>query len=115
MGGWTEGAGSRAGSIGALLLGVPDVGGLRYVGKVGTGFTAQERKMLLDLFLRSPKKKSPFVPSSVMKESAPVHFLRPIYVGEVRFSEWTSAGRLRQPSWRGLRNDKDAAKVKIEE
>jgi bifunctional non-homologous end joining protein LigD len=114
VGGWTEGSGNRAGSIGALLLGIPVPGGLRYVGKVGTGFTQAERLHLLQLFGRSERKKNPFVPPSDIAETGPHHFVRPVHVGEVRFTEWTSAGRLRHPTWRGIRSDKVPEEVTIE-
>jgi bifunctional non-homologous end joining protein LigD len=114
VGGWTEGSGNRTGSIGALLLGVPVQRGLRYVGKVGTGFSDEDRSHLMRLFGRSERKKSPFVPSSDITESVPPHFVRPVHVGEVRFSEWTSAGRLRHPTWRGIRSDKGPEDVTIE-
>ena len=114
IGGWTEGNGERGGSIGALLLGLPEAAGLRFVGKVGTGFSDQDRRSLLDLLGRSVTKKNPFNPPDI-GEKTPHHFVRPIHVGEVRFSEWTSAGRLRHPSWRGLRSDKKAADVTLEE
>jgi bifunctional non-homologous end joining protein LigD len=113
IGGWTEGAGSREGSIGALLLGLPSPAGLRYVGKVGTGFNADDRATLSKLLQRSARKTSPFDSSSEVNEPS-AHFVRPQYVGEVQFGEWTSAGRLRHPSWRGLRPDKAAADVVVE-
>jgi bifunctional non-homologous end joining protein LigD len=113
IGGWTEGSGGREGSLGALLLGLPEATGLRFVGKVGTGFSEQDRSDLLDLLGRSVTEKNPFNPPDI-GEKAPHHFVRPINVGEVRFSEWTSAGRLRHPSWRGLRSDKKAADVTLE-
>jgi bifunctional non-homologous end joining protein LigD len=113
IGGWTEGEGSRSGSIGALLLGIPTPDGLRYVGKVGTGFSDDDRDALSELFRRAARKTSPFLPVADLKERA-AHFVRPIHVGEVRFSEWTSAGRLRHPSWRGLREDKQPADVVVE-
>jgi len=114
IGGWTDGAGNRAGSIGALLLGIPAAGGLRYVGKVGTGFGDQDRDALMDLLRRAARKTSPFVPASDVKERDP-HFVKPGQVGEVRFSEWTDAGRLRHPTWRGLRSDKAPADIVVEE
>jgi bifunctional non-homologous end joining protein LigD len=113
VGGWTEGGGERAESIGALLLGLPESSGLRFVGKVGTGFSDEDRRFLLDLLRRSASKKNPFNPPEI-GEKAPHHFVRPIHVGEVRFSEWTSAGRLRHPSWRGLRSDKKPADITLE-
>jgi bifunctional non-homologous end joining protein LigD len=113
IGGWTEGAGSRVGGIGALLLGIPSEEGLRYVGKVGTGFSDRDRESLMDLLRPSARKTSPFVSASDVKERTP-HFVRPLLVGEVRFSEWTQAGRLRHPAWRGLRSDKAPGDVVVE-
>jgi bifunctional non-homologous end joining protein LigD len=113
IGGWTEGEGNRRGSIGALLLGIPRGDGLQYVGKVGTGFSEDERIYLLRILRSVTRKTSPFAPPSEVKQTAP-HFVRPVHVGEVRFSEWTSAGRLRHPTWRGLRPDKEPADVVVE-
>jgi bifunctional non-homologous end joining protein LigD len=113
VGGWTEGGGSRSGSIGALLLGVPTTGGLRYVGKVGTGFSAEDRRYLMELLAPAARTKSSFVPASDVKEPA-AHFVQPKLVGEVRFGEWTAARHLRHPAWRGLRQDKAPADVVLE-
>jgi bifunctional non-homologous end joining protein LigD len=115
IGGWTEGAGSRGGSIGALLVGLPAVEGLRFVGKVGTGFSAADRQDLLDLLAGLETTTNPFVPPSDISEKAPHHFVQPVQVGEVRFGEWTAAGRLRHPTWRGLRPDKRVADVTVEQ
>jgi bifunctional non-homologous end joining protein LigD len=114
IGGWTDGTGNRKGSIGALLLGIPSSEGLRYVGKVGTGFGTRDRATLLDLLGPLRRKTSPFVPPSDVTETA-AHFVRPVHVGEVRFSEWTDAGRLRHPAWRGLREDKTPRDVVVED
>ena len=113
IGGWTEGAGSRQGSIGALLLGIPSTDGLRFVGKVGTGFSAEDRDFLMRLLRPDVRKTSPFVPAADVKESS-AHFVRPRHVGEVGFSEWTAAGHLRHPTWRGLRDDKVPTDVVVE-
>ncbi len=115
IGGWTEGAGDRKGSLGALLLGIPDGDGLRYVGKVGTGFNERDRDALLRLLRPAASKKSPFVAPSDVRQPTPPHYVRPEVVGEVQYAEWTRAGRLRHPTWRGLRPDKEAADVIIEE
>ena len=56
---------------------------------------------------------NPFTPTSDVKERQP-HFVEPALVGEVRFGEWTQAGRLRHPVWRGLRPDKDPNDVVVE-
>jgi bifunctional non-homologous end joining protein LigD len=110
IGGWKYGNGQRADTIGALLLGIPVDGGLRYVGKVGTGFT---RPMLDDLHRRLTaisRKTSPFLELTAL-EARSAHWCAPRLVGEVVFSDWTPEGRLRHSSWRGLRPDKSAQDV----
>jgi bifunctional non-homologous end joining protein LigD len=113
VGGWTPGRGRRAGMIGALLLGIPDEDGLRYVGKVGTGFTEE---MLADLARRLGRGRltSPFAPDVPRADAREASWVSPAVVGEVAFSEWTSDGRLRHPAWRGLRPDKAASDVVVE-
>jgi bifunctional non-homologous end joining protein LigD len=111
IGGWTAGKGDRKGSLGALLLGIPSENGLAYVGKVGTGFSADARKELLAQLAPLARKTSPFATPLSHAETALAHFVRPTIVGEVRFAEWTNDGILRQPSWRGLRVDKSASDV----
>jgi bifunctional non-homologous end joining protein LigD len=111
IGGWTEGNGERSGELGALLLGIPGEDGLRYVGKVGTGFGEEARRELLRALRPLAAKTSPFsspVSPSVAKLA---HFVRPVTVGEVRYSNRTADGHLRHPSWRGLRTDKDPGEV----
>ncbi len=114
VGAWTEGRGERRESLGALLLGIPDKGGLRYVGKVGTGFSARARSALLDKLRPLATPESPFVSVLPAGEAATAHFVRPELVGEVEFGEWTTAGRLRHPTWRGLRPDKAPQDVVVE-
>lgn len=114
IGGWTDGKGERNGGLGALLLGVPAPDGLRYVGKVGTGFNDRARDDLLKKFRSLATKKSPFVGPLPARETANAHFLRPSLVGEVAYGEWTPAGRLRHPTWRGLRADKKPDQVVVE-
>ena len=103
--GWSPGAGRREGSIGSLLLAVPDSdGGLRYAGKVGTGFTDAILDQLMDAVapLRSDR---PSVDVPRMDAAGAV-WVRPELVGEVRYGQWTPDHRLRATSWRGLRPDK---------
>jgi bifunctional non-homologous end joining protein LigD len=83
------------------------------VGKVGTGFSAGDRRFLMELLGPDSRKKSPFTPPSDVNEPS-AHFVRPRLVGEVRFSEWTAAGHLRHPVWRGLRDDKAPTDVVVE-
>jgi bifunctional non-homologous end joining protein LigD len=114
IGGWTEGRGERNGSLGALLLGIPGQGGLRYVGKVGTGFSERARRDLLEDLEPLAVQKSPFDSPLPARETSNAHFVRPALVGEVAYGEWTEAGRLRHPTWRGLRPDKKPKQVTVE-
>jgi bifunctional non-homologous end joining protein LigD len=111
IGGWTEGKGERAGSLGALLLGIPDGDKLTYAGKVGTGFTASVRKELLEALAPLLASKSPFTERLSPAETTLAHFVQPKIVGEVQYGEWTADGHLRHPSWRGLRLDKRVDEV----
>jgi bifunctional non-homologous end joining protein LigD len=110
--GWQPGAGRRAGGIGSLLLGVHDDDGrLVYAGHVGTGFT---QRMLDDLATRLrplERKTSPLADEVPRAQAKDAHWVTPRLVGEVAFGEWTKDGRLRHPSWRGLRPDKSADEV----
>jgi bifunctional non-homologous end joining protein LigD len=104
--GWRPGQGRRADGIGSLLLAVPDEDGLSYAGQVGTGFTAAT---LADLARRMEPLAVDRPPPGVDVPAAHArraHWVRPVLVGEVRFTEWTRDGRLRHPAWRGLRPDK---------
>jgi bifunctional non-homologous end joining protein LigD len=112
--GWRPGQGRRAGGIGSLVLGVPGPAGLQFAGGVGTGFTA---RMLADLAGRlAPLERptSPFAQDLPRAETRDAHWVEPALVGEVAFTEWTSDGRLRHPSWRGLRPDKRPDQVRRE-
>lgn len=99
VGGWVP-AGT---TVKALLLGVPDAGGLRYVGKVGTGFSNAERKALAGLLDRLTADGSPFTAGPALPRTDPVRFVRPEVGAEVDYLEVTRSGVLRQPVWRGLR------------
>lgn len=109
VGGWTEPRNSRE-HLGALLLGYYDAnGGLIYAGHTGTGF---DRKGLLDMYTRLAKrerKSSPF--TTTPKTNAPAHWARPDTVVEIKFNEWTTDGKLRQPVFVGVRDDKPAREV----
>jgi bifunctional non-homologous end joining protein LigD len=111
VGGWTQGKGSRKG-FGALLLGVYRKQSLWFVGSVGTGFTQRTLRELQERLRPLERKTSPFVNEVVA--NAPVHFVAPKLVVEVRFSEWTRDGYLRQPAYVGLRPDKAAKEVVAE-
>lgn len=105
IGGFTDPAGMRAG-LGALLIGHYHRGRLVFAGKVGTGFThkgALDLRRQLDA-LAQPR--SPFDPPPPAAVGRRAHWVRPALVCEVVFTEWTSEGRIRHPSFQGLRRDK---------
>jgi len=101
--GWTEPAGSRR-YFGALLLGVYDRGELTYAGHVGTGFDERTLAALHEKLVRIETKRPSF--RVVPKVNAPVHWVKPKLVAEVKVGEWTLDGVLRQPVYVGLRVDK---------
>ena len=104
IGGWTPGEGGRRSSLGALAVGVMDDGELRYAGKVGTGFTESTLKTLQRELEPLRRDGSPFSGRQPPKGTV---FVEPRLVAEVEFREWTRAGTLRAPSFKGLRYDKD--------
>ena len=110
------GKGRREGEIGALLVGYHDRSGdqpaLRYAGRVGTGFSEQDLRMLAERLEPLRSDESPFVGRQPPKGAI---FVEPRLVCEVEFSEWTASGTLRQPSYKGLRDDKEAVDVVREE
>jgi bifunctional non-homologous end joining protein LigD len=114
IGGWLAGEGNRAGRIGALLVGCYEDSELRYAGRVGTGFTEKELTRLKGILKPLHTDESPFNTRLPTQDAKGVTFVRPELVGEVRYSEKTSDGRLRQPSWRGLRDDKTPDEVSWE-
>lgn len=111
IGGWRKGEGGRSSGIGALLLGIPEGGGLRFIGRVGTGFSEKDLVSLKAILAPMQTDQSPFTPALPRREAMDVTYVRPELVGEVRYGEMTSDGRLRHPSWRGLRPDKNPSDV----
>jgi DNA ligase D-like protein (predicted ligase) len=107
--GYTKPQGSRT-EFGALLLGYYEDGRLRYAGKVGTGFDQETLKQLGGQ-LRELRTSAPaFDDASAIRERN-ITWVQPMLVAQVAFSEWTGAGRLRHPSFLGLRDDKPASEV----
>jgi bifunctional non-homologous end joining protein LigD len=111
IGGWRAGEGGRTSGIGSLLIGIPAAGGLHFAGRVGTGFTERDLTSLKKTLEPLRTDESPFNTRLSGQDAKGVTFVKPTLVGEVRYSEWTSDDRLRQPSWRGLRPDKDPSQV----
>ncbi len=109
VGGWTTGQGRRAGTLGALLLGLPTPEGLRFVGHVGTGFTDA---VLTDLTARLgglARRVSPFSPAVPREFARHAHWVDPVLVGLVEYRAVSQDGRLRHPAWKGLLLDRDPA------
>ncbi len=109
IGGYTDPKGTRAG-FGALLLGYYDPDGrLAYAGKVGTGFDDATLSSLANTLSGLQQRQPPFDRGTLPRTG--VHWVEPALVGQVAFSEWTTAGQLRHPRFQGLRRDKDPRSV----
>jgi bifunctional non-homologous end joining protein LigD len=109
IGGFTAPQGSRV-EFGALLVGYYKDGELRYAGKVGTGFDTALLRELGGRLRKLATDAPPFADAASIRERG-VTWVKPELVGELGFSEWTSAGRLRHPRFLGLRDDKAATEV----
>jgi bifunctional non-homologous end joining protein LigD len=113
IGGIRPGRGGRTGVIGSLLVGIPGPDGLRYAGRVGTGFSESTLARLDDVLQPLRTDDDPFVgvPDADARDAL---WVRPDLVGEVEFAEFTPGGILRQSRWRGLRPDKAPSDVRRE-
>jgi bifunctional non-homologous end joining protein LigD len=109
--GWKPGKGNRTGQIGSLLIGLHDDGELVYCGHVGTGFTDATLRMLGQRLAPLRRPDSPFDGPVPAEHARGAVWVEPRLVAEVAFDSWTRAGRMRAPSYRGLRDDKDPADV----
>jgi DNA ligase D-like protein (predicted ligase) len=108
IGGFTAPSGARE-HFGALLLGHYRGGDLRYAGRVGTGFDHDTLRELGERLRALTRPTSPFADANVPARG--VTWVAPQLVAQIGFSEWTRDGRLRHPSFLGLRDDKAAAEV----
>ncbi|HXU44503.1 MAG TPA: DNA ligase D, partial [Thermoanaerobaculia bacterium] len=113
IGGFTAPQGSRSG-LGALLVGVYRDRKLRFAGKVGTGFDAATLADLTRRLKPLARATPPFDDPPRGAEARGVTWVDPELVAEVAFTEWTDDGRLRHPSFQGLREDKPAREVEQE-
>jgi bifunctional non-homologous end joining protein LigD len=111
VGGISPGKGNREGTIGSLLVGVQTDGGLAYAGRVGTGFNAQDLRMLDEKLAPLRTRTCPFATPVPADHARHAQWVEPELVIQVAFTGWTQADRMRAPSYRGLRNDKDPAEV----
>jgi bifunctional non-homologous end joining protein LigD len=108
IGGYTDPAGSRT-DFGALLVGYYEDGRLRYAGKVGTGYTAATLRDLGARLRALGTQEPPFVDARPVPPGT--HWAHPELVAQIAFAEWTNEGRLRQPRFLGLRDDKRPAEA----
>lgn len=106
--GWQPSSASEH-EIGSLHLGFfDDQGDLRYAGKVGTGFSSKLRAWFLAELAKDTVDQPPVVDAPRIRSAT---WVRPRFVAQVSFTEWTSDNRLRHPSFLGLREDKRIAEV----
>jgi bifunctional non-homologous end joining protein LigD len=105
--GWTESDKRRG--FRSLLLAVNEDGALKFVGKVGTGFDTKGIESLMARMQPLETDKAPLEVPRAERKGA--HFIRPELIAEIAFTEFTSEGILRHPSFIGLREDKSAAQV----
>ena len=111
IGGFTPPKGARS-HFGALLVGYYYRGRFRFAGKVGTGFSERWLSTLIQDFQALKTGECPFAAGEISgSERRSSTWLRPERVCQIRFSEWTRDGRLRQPVFLGLRRDKVASGV----
>ena len=113
-------SGARTGdrALGALYLGYRKDGAIRYAGKVGTGFSMQGARELAERFrklaIRKPTLTWTETEGVTAAEWRSIRWIKPILLCEVAFTEWTQDGRIRHPSFQGLRQDKDAGEASKE-
>jgi bifunctional non-homologous end joining protein LigD len=118
IGGWTPGEGRRKEHLGALLVGYFEEGNggkpvLRYAGKVGTGFKAADLTAIAARLAPLGRKTSPF--GAGPKPPKGAQFVEARLVAEVEFREMTKEGILRHPAYKGMREDKAADEVVLEQ
>lgn len=113
VGGYTKPSNARSG-FGALLLGAyTPARQLRYVGSVGTGFSAQQLRNLHRVLRKLESERCPFDEGRHRDAIRGVHWVRPELVADVEYSEWTRDGMLRHPVFRGIREDREPGEIEL--
>ena len=102
------------GAIGSLSLGVYEGDALRYVGRVGTGFSVEMAQALYRKLEPMRIVASPFAKKLTADEARNLRYVKPELVANVEFRTWTADNLLRQASFQGLREDKPAREVVLE-
>lgn len=108
IGGYTDPQGERSG-FGALLVGYYERGKLKYAGKVGTGYDHVTLRRLGKQLADLESDLCPFVSDGRPRRG--VHWVKPMLVAQIGFTEWTVDGKLRHPRFLGLRQDKSPKEV----
>ncbi|HKX75869.1 MAG TPA: non-homologous end-joining DNA ligase [Acidimicrobiia bacterium] len=115
--GWSEGGGARRSKLGSLVMALYEGDQLRYAGNVGTGFTEQSLEEVVGRLRSLGEGANPFPPKLMAErpELRRAHWVPPLLVAKVEYRQVTAAGRLRAPSFQGLREDKAPAECTIDQ
>jgi bifunctional non-homologous end joining protein LigD len=100
-------------NLGSVLIGYYDHGRLIYAGSVGAGWSVQLGRSIMAALQRIGREASPFV-AVPRPDAKDAQWTEPKLVFEVQFSTWTRDGRVRHPSFKGMREDKGAKEVRRE-
>ncbi|WP_298443604.1 non-homologous end-joining DNA ligase [Gordonia sp. (in: high G+C Gram-positive bacteria)] len=106
IGGFRMGREGNERNLGSVLVGLPEATGLRYAGRVGTGWTQSQATDLLAELRELEIRRCPFIGGVDAPVASSAIWVLPKLVADVRFMDWTSTGHLRHPAWRGIRRDK---------
>ena len=110
VGGYTAGSGARSSTFGALMLGYHDEDGLRYAGRVGSGFDDRTLDEMLPVLEGLTAEESPFVDEPDVAGVQPV-WVKPELVVQVKYTEWREGGHLRAPVFLHVRRDVEPSAV----
>jgi bifunctional non-homologous end joining protein LigD len=106
IGGWRpESTGAVRSRLGAVLVGVPSAGGLRFLGRVGSGLAGKLGTALMRELEPLASDESPFATKVPAEDARDASWVRPVLVADVQSLGLGGQGRLRQPAYKGLRAD----------